>query len=452
MRSVTADLVYIQGGFRRGVILEIDASGRVEGLSPGTRAEVRVGSAALIPGFINAHSHAFQRALRGQTGINHPAGDFWRWRDAMYELAASLDPEALYGISVQAFREMAAAGYTAVGEFHTLHNDPEGRPYPDPGLLASRVIQAALDAGLRITLLNGFYERGGFDGDELAPAQRRFAHGDVASFLGATERLARQFAGEPRVTIGLAPHSVRAVTPESLRAIAEWNEVARRPLHIHLSEQRAEVDACRTAYGRAPIEHAASVGVLGPHTTAVHGTHATAREVALLARSGTRVCICPTTEADLGDGLVPAGDLLRAGVPLCLGSDSQARIDPFEEMRRLEQHERLRTGARNVLRGGAAGRGGGKGRGGREESGARGERGVGATLLDAATTNGAGSLGIEAGEFRAGLWADFAAIDLEHPILDGWEISTLAEFLALVADPRVVGGVWVAGRPVWLRR
>lgn len=427
MRSVSAELIHVEGAFRRGLVLEVDGSGRIARISPGGRGDVHLAGSALIPGFVNAHSHAFQRALRGRSGIPGQGGDFWSWRDAMYELAAGLDPDGLYEISVQAFREMVAAGYTAVGEFHYLHADPEGRPYPDPNLLAKRVIQAALDAGFRVTLLNGFYERGGFDEEELAPAQRRFTHGDVPSFLENTERLASGFGGEPRVRVGVAPHSVRAATPDSLRAIAEWNRETRRPLHIHLSEQRAEVEACRKTYGRPPIEHAASLGILGPQTTAVHCTHvATDGEVALLARSRTRVCICPTTEADLGDGLVPAADLVRAGVPLCLGSDSQARIDPFEEMRRLEQHERLRTGRRNLL--------------------------SASTLLAAATANGAQSLGIEAGVLRPGLWADFVAIDLEHRLLDGWEIDTLVEFIALAADPRVVRGVWVGGRPVWLRR
>lgn len=433
LRSVAADLIYLDGRFQRDRALEIDGAGRIAAVAPARRARVRLAGTALLPGFVNAHSHAFQRAIRGRSGgPSSGRSDFWSWREAMYAAANALDADGLYETSLHAFREMAAAGYTAVGEFHYLHRDAAGRAGREAGRPANRVVRAALDAGLRVTLLLTWYERAGFEADGLGPEQRRFGFdGDLSAFLAHVERIAAEWAAEPRVSVGVAAHSVRAVRPESLRAIAGWNERARRPLHIHLSEQRAEVDGCLQAYGCRPVEHAARCGILGPRTTAVHGTHLSPGEVALLARAGARVCVCPTTEADLGDGCVAAVELLEAGVPLCLGSDSHARIDPFEEMRRLEGHERLRVGRRNVLAAGS---------------------GLGPRLLEAATRNGADALGIDAGALRPGAWADFVAIDLEHPVLDGWEVGALAEMIALAADPRVVRGVWVGGAPVWLRR
>lgn len=438
LRSVAADLLYQDGRFHRGRALEIAPDGRIAVVSPGTRAELRLDGAALLPGFVNAHSHAFQRAIRGRTTGPASAGaDFWGWRDAMYAAANALDDEAIYEASFAAYREMAAAGYTAVGEFHYLHRDPDGRAYADPNHLAKRVARAALDAGLRIVLLDTAYERAGVDTEGLAVEQRRFGtDGGVAGSISNVERLAAEWVGEPLASVGVAAHSVRAVPPASLRAIAAWSARAGRdrPVHIHLSEQRAEVEDCLRAYGCRPVQHAARCGILGPETTAVHGTHVDAEEIATLAESETRVCVCPTTEADLGDGLVPASDLARAGVPLCLGTDSHVRVDPFEEMRRLETHERLRLERRDALL--------------PERAGST----LGAALLDVATREGAASLRLPAGALRAGAWADFVAVDLTHPVLDGWEQETLPDGLALAADPRVVVGVWVAGRRVWLRR
>lgn len=437
VRSVGADLIYLDGRFQRGHVLGVGPDGRITRSEKGQQAELRLDGAAILPGFVNAHSHAFQRAIRGRTACRGGPqdDDFWSWRVAMYAAANALDDDALYVACHHAFREMAAAGYTSVGEFHYLHRDPDGHAYADPNHLAKLVARAAGDAGLRIVLLDTLYERADFEAEDLAPEQRRFGtEGGVIGFLAGVERLAEEWgAGANGMSVGIAAHSVRAVTPESLRALARWNARARRPLHIHLSEQQKEVEDCLLAYACRPIEHAAGHGVLGPTSTAIHGTHLESGEIDLLAETGAHLCVCPTTEADLGDGLVAASELTRAGVPLCLGSDSHVRIDPFEEMRRLEGHERLRLERRSVLAPAGSG------------------RSLGAALIDAATRNGAASLGLGTGELRPGAWADFVAVDLTHPILDGWELETLPDLLALAADPRVLRGVWVGGRTLWRR-
>jgi formimidoylglutamate deiminase len=434
-RSVTAELVYADGGFRAGWVLELAPEGRIRRAGPGRGAEAVFRDAALVPGFVNAHSHAFQRVLRGRTARAGAAPDFWSWRAAMYAAANALDADALYEVSRAAFAEMVAAGYTAVGEFHYLHRDPDGQPYPDPHTLAERVVRAALDAGLRIALLDAFYERAGVDADDLAPEQRRFRgpDGGVDAFLSGVEEFAERWRGEPRVTVGVAAHSVRAVRPESLRALAAWSARSGRPLHLHLDEQRREVEDCVRTYGCRPGELAARCGVWTAYATAVHATHADGDELDAIARGRSRICVCPTTEADLGDGIAPASEIARRGIPLCLGSDSQARIDPFEEMRRLEQHERLRLERRDAL-GAAVSR-----------------RGPGAYLIDVATEGGASSLGVPAGALGPGRWADWVVVDLDHPVLAGADAETLAETLALAADPRVVRETWVGGVRVFPR-
>jgi formimidoylglutamate deiminase len=349
----------------------------------------------------------------------------------MYRLVAELDPDGVYAHSLRAFREMASAGFTAVGEFHYLHADREGRPYAPPDPLAQRVIEAARDAGLRIVLLNVYYARGGLRNEPLDAAQRRFVSGDVDAFLGLTRGLVAAYRDDPAVSIGVAVHSVRAVAPEDMRRIFEAARAEDWPCHMHLSEQPAEVEACRAAHGRTPVELVADLGGLWPGATGVHCTHIGEAEVERLAESGATVCACPTTEADLGDGFLRALDLRRAGVPIALGSDSQARIDPFEEMRAVEYHERLRHGRRSVL----------AGVGDPDSS-------VGQELVRMATRSGARSLALEVGELSPGRWADFVGLDLEHPVVAGWTDETLVELMALSADPRVVAGTWVAGERI----
>ncbi|APR87242.1 Formiminoglutamic iminohydrolase [Minicystis rosea] len=304
----------------------------------------------ILPALATAHSHAFQRALRGDTQRPGPDGtdDFWSWRTAMYRLADELTPESIHAISLVAYRELHRAGVRTVGEFHYVHHQPDGQPYDDRTILAEAVIQAARDAGLRITLLRVIYARAGA-GRPPEGAQRRFCDPDLDHALADIDTLRARHAGDPDVRIGVAPHSVRAVPPSFLRPIAAY---AGRdlPLHMHVAEQPAEIDACLAETGRRPVELLAEHGVLGPRFVAVHGTHLAPHEPRLLGESGSFVCLCPTTERDLGDGLPDVGALRAAGVRLAVGIDSHVITDPLEDLRGIDLGERLRTRRRVTLR------------------------------------------------------------------------------------------------------
>lgn len=300
-----------------------------------------------LPAFATAHSHAFQRALRGRAQRPGPAGadDFWSWRRAMYELASALTPERAHDVARVAFAELRAAGVLSVGEFHYVHHGPDGTPYADRTAMADAVIAAAKAEGLRITLLRAVYHRAG-PGRPPEGAQRRFADPSPDAALADVEALLRRYGGDPDVRVGLAPHSVRAVPPDWLRELAAYADAHELPLHAHVAEQPAEVEACLAETGRRPLELLADCGALGPRFVAVHATHLAPHEARLLGEAGAFACLAPTTERDLGDGLPDVGALRRAGVRLCTGVDSHVLSDPFEDMRGLELGERLRTLAR----------------------------------------------------------------------------------------------------------
>jgi formimidoylglutamate deiminase len=273
-----------------------------------------------LPGFVNAHSHAFQRAMRGRV----EGGDFWAWRDEMYVEARGLTPERVRSLYADVYREMVAAGYTAVGEFHYVGLDE-----------AFAAAEAAREAGIGLRLLHVAYHRGGLE---------RFRQPEVADYLRAVEQL-----GAAGVPVGLAPHSVRACPAEWLREIGAYAQRERLVLHIHADEQPREIEECLDEHGRRPIELLADCGCLGPRTTIVHGTHASDGELDLLAQAGARICICPTTEANLGDGFLPVARVRERGIGLCIGSDSNVRIDPLEELRELEGIARRQELRRNVI-------------------------------------------------------------------------------------------------------
>ena len=287
-----------------------------------------------LPGLANAHSHAFQRALRGRTHAG--TGSFWTWREQMYELAGTLDPDACFALSRATFAEMALAGITCVGEFHYLHHAPGGAPYDDPNAMGRAVLAAAAEARVRITLLDACYLHGGIE---------RFRDADAQAWAERVDAIAER----PTARVGAAIHSVRAVDPESARTVAAW--AVGRPLHAHVSEQPAENEECLATHGRTPVALLADAGALSERFAAVHATHLTDDDVALLGGAGVTVCLCPTTERDLADGIGPARRLLDAGASLATGSDSQAVIDPFEEARAIELDERLASGTRGVHRG-----------------------------------------------------------------------------------------------------
>ncbi|NOK00753.1 MULTISPECIES: formimidoylglutamate deiminase [unclassified Myxococcus] len=428
------ELLYTGGRFHKGRGLAVSADGRIlapESVPAGART-VALPGRALLPGLVNGHSHAFQRLIRGRTeyvASGREADDFWSWREAMYRAAESLSPEDLYVASRQAFVEMALAGITTVGEFHYVHHQADGTPYADRNTLAHAVIRAARDVGLRICLLRVGYARAGF-GVAANPRQRRFIDPDVETFLGSVEALAREVRSDAAVSVGLAPHSVRAVPREWLAALA-GSSVRRLPVHMHVAEQPKEIEACLAEHGRRPVELLADLGLLGPGFTAVHGVHLTDDEVSLLGRAEATVCACPSTERNLGDGIVPADALVKAGARISLGSDSQATVDLLDEARQLEGHLRLSRLRRAVL-----------------DPGGGAMDGLAARLLDMATVDGARSLGLATGVLEAGAPADFFTVDLNHPSLVGALPASLLPAIVLGAEKAAVRDVVVGGREV----
>ena len=321
-------LVEIEDGRFASVIADTSSS-EEPGRLPPTRLP-----GLTVPGLANGHSHAFHRALRGRT--QRGRGTFWTWRDQMYDVAARLDPDTYLELATVTYREMVAAGITAVGEFHYLHHQPDGTPYDDPNAMGHALVEAAARAGLRVTLLDTCYLSSGFG---EAPLGAQVRYDDRSAEAWAARVAGLQDTGHARVAAAI--HSVRAVPRDQLPTVVA--AAAGKPLHVHLSEQVAENDACRAAYGLTPTEVLDEAGALGPLTTAVHATHLTDDDVERLGGSATYACFCPTTERDLGDGIGPSTALRDAGSPLTLGSDSHAVIDLFEEMRAVELDERLAT-------------------------------------------------------------------------------------------------------------
>ncbi|MFV2113631.1 formimidoylglutamate deiminase [Micromonospora sp. LOL_025] len=367
-----------------------------------------------LPGLANAHSHAFHRALRGRT--HGGRGDFWTWRDRMYAVAQRLDPDSYLALARAVYAEMALAGVTCVGEFHYVHHGPDGTPYADPNAMGAALVEAAAHAGIRITLLDTCYLTATVDGEPLAGPQRRFGDGDA---LRWAERVDAFRPADDHARVGAAIHSVRAVPAGQLATVAGWADRRGAPLHVHLSEQPAENDACRAAHGCTPARLLADRGALGPNTTAVHATHLTGGDLTLLGDAGTGVCLCPTTERDLADGIGPARRMADVGLPLSLGSDSHAVIDLFEEARAVELDERLRTRRRGHF--------------GPVE------------LADAATVAGHAALGWrDAGRIAVGARADLVTVRLDSPRTAGvppvgvWFAAGAADVTQVVVDGRTV--------------
>jgi formiminoglutamate deiminase len=405
---------YVDGAVRDDVLVEIDA-GRFTGVTAGstaTRVERLAG--LTIPGLANCHSHAFHRALRGHT--QRERGSFWTWREQMYAVAQRLDPDTYYALARATYREMAAAGISSVGEFHYLHHERGGTPYAEPNVMGLALIEAARDAGIRIALLDTCYLSSGF-GQPPTTTQLRYSDGDAESWAARTTQLWGSAATE-NVVIGAAIHSVRAVPRDQLRTVADWAREHDAQLHVHLSEQVAENDACLEHHLITPTQLLAESGALTHRTSAVHATHLTDVDVRLLGDAGTYACFCPTTERDLGDGIGPSRALHDAGSPLTLGSDSHAVIDLFEEMRAVEMDERLATEQR--------------GHWAAEE------------LVEAATAAGHASLGFAAaGRIAVGQRADLVTLDTRTPRTAGTGAGLpTAVFAATGADVRqvVVGG------------
>src|SRR5690349_15565503 len=319
--SYFAEYAWIDGAVARDVRLEI-SGGRFTAVTPGAPRTGTLLPGLVLQGLANAHSHAFHRALRGRT--HGDRGSFWTWRELMYAVAGRLDPDSYFTLARAVYGEMALAGITCVGEFHYLHHGPDGTPYADPNAMGHALIEAAREAGIRITLLDTLYLTSTVDGKPLDGVRRRFGDRGLDGWSARTAEL----RPAPHARLGAAVHSVRAVPAHLLSGLA-----GRTPLHVHLSEQRAENEQCQAVHGCTPTELLQRHGILGAGSTAVHATHLSDGDLKALGTSGTGVCLCPSTERDLADGIGRARELADAGVPLSLGSDSQAVIDLFEEAR-----------------------------------------------------------------------------------------------------------------------
>ncbi|MBB2910023.1 formiminoglutamate deiminase [Streptosporangium becharense] len=405
-----------------GVLVKVEGSMIAEvvpGVADPPAGAVRLAGLTL-PGLANAHSHAFHRVLRGAT--QREKGTFWTWREQMYGVAGTLDPDSYLRLARAVYAEMALAGITCVGEFHYLHHAPGGTPYDDPNAMGHALIQAAREAGLRIALLDACYLTGGIH-TPLSGVQLRFGDGDSERWAARVAGLFSHYRSERDVEIGVAVHSVRAVPAEQMPVVGEFSRHHAVPLHAHVSEQRAENTAAVEMYAASPVQVLAEHEVLGPRATAVHATHVSDVDIALLGASRTHVCMCPTTERDLADGIGPARALFDAGSPITLGSDSHAVIDMFEEARAVELDERLATEQRGHF--------------------------SAAELLHAATVAGHDSLGFPgAGMLVPGAWADLVSVRLDSARTAGASPGHAVESVVFAATAADVHSVVSGGRRV----
>ncbi|HEY3860205.1 MAG TPA: formimidoylglutamate deiminase [Gammaproteobacteria bacterium] len=401
-------------GLMRDQALVIDPAGRIERIEP--RGPGPCDGFLAIPGLPNAHSHAFQRALAGYGEVPSGQDSFWSWREAMYRLANRVSPEQMFIIAREAFWDMLRGGFTSVAEFHYLHHMPDGRPGVQ---MARAVVSAAKEAGIRLRLLPVFYQSGGF-GKPARDEQRRFIHTSIDDFCGLLSEL-------QGVELGLAPHSLRAVPVESLPKLIEATARfmdADAPIHIHISEQRREVEECQALYGAPPIEVLAKHMRLDKRWNLVHATHATPNESSITRAAGATVVICPITEAYLGDGLFAAEEFVSAGGQIAIGSDSNCRIDAIEELRLLEYGQRLRQERRARLATSA---------------------GLGVPLWSAAARGGAAALGHASGALAPGHLADLVVLQREAPALRGHDADTLMDALIIGGSRADISDVYVGG-------
>jgi formiminoglutamate deiminase len=418
-RALHCELAWLGGDTAAADVLITLDGDRIAAVTAGVQAPAgatRLRGLAL-PGFANAHSHAFHRALRGRT---QAGGTFWTWREQMYRLAETLDPDGYHRLARAAYGEMALAGITCVGEFHYLHHAPDGKRYADPNAMGAALVAAAAEAGIRITLLDTCFLHGGI-GAGPEGVQRRFSDGDVARW---GERAAAAVDLESAMArIGAAVHSVRAVDPAGVAVVADWAAAHGTQVHAHVSEQPAENEECLARFGRSPTGVLAEADLLSERFTAVHATHVTDDDVRLLGEAAATACLCPTTERDLADGIGPAARLAAAGASLSLGTDSHALIDPFEEMRAVEMDERLASHRRGTL--------------------------AAPELLRAATEDGHRGLGwADAGALRPGALADVVTVRLDTVRTAGTDRAHTLDVAVFAAGAADVADVVVGGRRI----
>jgi formimidoylglutamate deiminase len=424
------DLLYSNGSFVSNGSILVDDRGVIldapNNFDPPTSI-IDLPRKALLPGFVNTHSHSFQRLIRGKSESRITSGrDFWSWRGTMYHAANTLNPQDVYDVARMAFLEMLLAGITTVGEFHYLHNALDGDPFDDPNLLAKQVIAAAQSVGIRIVLLRAAYLRSGF---ELPPdpGQIRFYESGHA-FIQNMDSLVDGYAAQAsEVSFGVAPHSIRAVPLRDLSEIAQWTRVRSLPFHMHVSEQVAENGACIREYGVSPVELLHRERILSSSFTAIHAIHLTSREFDMLATADATICSCPTTERNLGDGILSADRVMTAGIRIALGSDSQAQIDPLEDARQLDYHLRLEQQERSILDQIA-------------------QRPLAERLFECATIHGARSLGVPSGELKPGSCADFFTIDLNDVSIAGHSAEDLLPMIVFSLNREAIRDVIVGGQ------
>jgi formimidoylglutamate deiminase len=430
------DYLWVNGRAESGIALFADESGiitRLSGAGEDLARAQRLRNRAVFPGLVNVHSHTFQRVIRGRTEWRNQGqrDTFWTWREKMYDAATRLTPEQIYQTAKAAFLEMLLSGITTVGEFHYLHHQADGTRYPDPNLIGKLVMQAAREVGLRIVLLRTAYLRAGYRKDPN-PGQTRFITGDAATFISDTEDLsswAKKSYAPGEAEVGVAPHSVRAVTHDYLREIADYARQRELPVHMHVSEQPGENEACIQEYGVSPVTWLERLGLLDARFTAVHAIHISEAEAGLLAESA--ICACPTSERNLADGAVRADWLLARGATICLGSDSQIQIDLLEDARLLEYHLRMQQLERVVL-----------------DSPAPERERLSRMLYETASKSGAKSLGQSVGELAVGKPADFLGIDLNDLSVAGASPETLVANVVFSLERTALKDVYVGGRCV----
>ena len=411
-------------GWQQNVAVTVDAAGMITGVASGSGTPTVSGVA--IPAMPNVHSHAHQRFMLGLAERAGPGADsFWTWREAMYGFALRLSPEDLEAVAAQLYVEMLKAGFSIVGEFQYLHHQPDGTPYDNPAEMSLRCLAAAEQAGIGITILPTLYAFGGFGGQPPVPGQRRFING-ADRFLRIVDSLSIQVDGNGLGRVGISPHSLRAVTPELLRVVTAAIP-ADAPIHIHVAEQVKEVQDCLAFSGLRPVEMLIEAFDLSPRWTAIHATHMTAAETEALAGSGAIAGLCPTTEANLGDGIFPAVDYMRAHGAIAIGSDSHITVSPAEDLRMLEYSQRLRDLTRNALAGGP-------------------NRSTGRAIFDAALSGGATSMCQPVGAIAVGKRCDITVLDGDHPHLMGREGDAVLDTWIFSGGNALVKDVFVAGR------
>ena len=415
-------------GWREDVTVSVGPDGLITAVTQGAEQGAEHISGIALPAMPNVHSHAHQRFMLGLAERAGPGADsFWTWREAMYGFALRLSPEDLEAVAAQLYVEMLKAGFSVVGEFQYLHHQPDGTPFSNPAEMSLRCLAAAETAGIGITVLPTLYAHGGFGGQPPAQGQRRFIN-DVDRFLSIVDHLSIQVKRNPLRRLGISPHSLRAVTPALLREVIDALPPD-IPVHIHVAEQVKEVEDCLAFSGLRPVEMLLREFRLSDRWTAIHATHMTETEMAALARSGAIGGLCPTTEANLGDGIFPAVSFLRDGGAIAIGSDSHITVSPPEDLRMLEYSQRLRDRTRNAL---AAGPG----------------QSTGRSLYDAALKGGARSMRQPVGAIALGHRFDIAVLDDAHPLLAGRKGDAALDTWIFSGGNALVKDVFVAGRQV----